>query len=371
MAKIRTTKHAMRVGFVGGGYRLTPYLAAIHALPEEFEAVGAVVRTDASADRLSAEGVPATTSIDAFLGGGPYDFVLLSVPWPQILPLAGRLLEAGHAVLSETPIAERTDLVGPFLERYGADARLQSAEQYRYQPMHAARIAVARSGVIGEPVSVTASFAHDYHAMSVVRAALGVGFEQVAVTATTFDDRGVQPLGRAGWSERLEVETSSRTVATLVWPDRALSAAYDFTGEQYFSPIRSRRMAIRGTHGELAEDLVTAIRQPGEPFSLPLVRNATGVDGDLGGYHLRDVRLSETVLWRTRFGTARLADDELAVATVLRSMATYVDDGTPFYGIADAAEDQYLDELIHRSASEGRTVTSTPQAWSSLPSVLT
>ncbi|WP_375407239.1 Gfo/Idh/MocA family protein [uncultured Amnibacterium sp.] len=363
-------QHAMRVGFVGGGYRLAPYLAAIRALPEEFEAVGAVVRTDASAERLTAEGVPASTSIDAFLAGGPFDFVLLSVPWPQILPLAGRLLEAGHAVLSETPIAERTELVGPFLERYGADARLQSAEQYRFQPMHAARIAVARSGLIGEPVSVTASFAHDYHAMSVVRAALGIGFEPVRVTATAFNDRGVQPLGREGWSEQLGVEAFSRTVASLVWQDRSVSAVYDFTGEQYFSPIRSRRMAVRGTHGELAEDLVTAIRQPGEPFSMPLVRNATGIDGDLDGYHLRDVRVGETVLWRSRFGTARLADDELAVATVLRSMATYVADGTPFYGIADAAADQYLDELIHRSASEGRTVTSAPQAWSSLPSVL-
>ena len=363
-------KHMMRVGFVGGGYRLAPYLTAIRALPEEFEAVGAVVRSDASADRLSAEGVPASTSIDAFLAGGPYDFVLLAVPWPQILPMAGRLLDAGHAVLCETPIAERTELVGPFLERYGADARLQSAEQYRFQPMHAARIAVARSGLIGEPVSVSASFAHDYHAMSVVRAALGVGFDPVSVTAATFDNRGVQPLGREGWSEHLEVEPSSRTVASLVWPDRGVSAVYDFTGEQYFSPIRSRSMAIRGTHGELAEDRVTAIREPGDPFSLPLVRNATGIDGDLEGHHLRDIRLGETVLWRSPFGTARLSDDELAVATVLRSMAAFVADGTSFYGIADAAEDQYLDELIHRAASEGRTVTSVPQAWSSLPSVL-
>lgn len=217
---------------------------------------------------------------------------------------------------------------------------------------------------------MSASFAHDYHAMSVVRAALGIGFEPVSVTATTFDDRGVQPLGRAGWSEQLQVETSSRTVASLVWQDRSLSAVYDFTGEQYFSPIRSRRMTIRGTHRELAENRVTAIRQPGEPFAMPLVRNATGIDGDLEGFHLRDVRLDETVLWRSSFGTARLSDDELAVATVLRSMATYIADGTRFYGIADAAEDQYLDELIHRAASEGRTVTSAPQAWSSMPSVL-
>lgn len=363
-------EHSTRIGFVGGGYRLAPYLEAIRALPDEFEAVGAVVRTEASAERLTAQGVPATTSIDDFLAGGPYDFVLLSVPWPEILPMAGRLLDAGVTVLSETPIAARTELVGPFLERYGADARLQSAEQYRFQPMHAARIAVARSGRIGEAVSVTASFAHDYHAMSVVRAALGVGFEPVAVTASTFGDRGVQPLGRGGWSEELEVGTSSRTVASLLWPDRGLSAVYDFTGEQYFSPIRTRRMSVRGTHGELAEDRVVSIRVPGRPVVLPLVREATGIDGDLGGHHLRTVGLGDTVLWRSPFGAARLSDDELAVATVLRAMRAYVEDGTPFYGIADAAEDQYLDELMQRAALERRTITSTPQAWSHLPSVL-
>ena len=69
-----------------------------------------------------------------------------------------RLLEAGVAVLSKTPIAERTELVGPFLQRFGSDARLQSAEQYRFQPMHAARIAVAQSGLIGSDLRA-ASFA--------------------------------------------------------------------------------------------------------------------------------------------------------------------------------------------------------------------
>src|SRR4051794_35800299 len=115
-------KHSMRVGFVGGGDRLTPDLEAMRALPDEVEIVGGVVRPDASAARLTAQGVPATSSMDTFLAGGPSDFVLLSVPWPEILPMAGRLLEAGQTVLSETPIAERTELVGPFLERYGADA---------------------------------------------------------------------------------------------------------------------------------------------------------------------------------------------------------------------------------------------------------
>ena len=111
----------MRVGLVGAGWRLSPYLAAMRALPDEFEPVAAVSRTLRTAERFEAEhGVPTTTDLDAFLASESVDFVLLSVPWPQILPLAGRLLDAGVRVLSETPIAERTELVGPFLERFGS-----------------------------------------------------------------------------------------------------------------------------------------------------------------------------------------------------------------------------------------------------------
>ena len=112
------------------------------------------------------------------------------------------------------------------------------------------------------------------------------------------------------------------------------------------------------------------MRAPAEPSTVALVRTDTGLDGDLAGHHLRDVRLGDEVLWRDPFDGARLSDDELAVATVLRRMRDFVTDGTAFYGIADAAEDQYLSELVKRSAAEQRTVIGTPQAWTSLPSLL-
>ena len=103
---------------------------------------------------------------------------------------------------------------------------------------------------------------------------------------------------------------------------------------------------------------------------LPLTRGDTGLDGDLEGHHLRDIRLGDRVLWRNPFGGARLSDDELAVATVLRAMRRFVTDGVPFYGIADAAEDQYLSELVHGAARTGRPTQSGDRAWSSTSSVL-
>lgn len=354
----------MRIGLVGAGWRLAPYLTAVDALPGEFEVVAALTRSEATAARIGAErGIPAGTSLTTFLAQGPMDFVLLSVPRTAALALAGRLLDADLPVLGETPIAAHTNEIAPFVARYGLDAPLQSAEQYRLQPMHAARIAVARSGRLGEVHRVTASFAHEYHAMSVIRAVLGVGSEPVTALASAADDRAVQPLGRDGWALDLAVAADTRTVAQLHWPDRGRSATYDFTGEQYFSPIRTRHIAIQGTHGELVDDRVHLIDSPGEPVTLPLTREQTGADGDLQGFTLRAIRLGAETMWRSDLGPARLADDEIAVAGVLRAMAGYVSGGTSFYGIAEAAEDLYLTELVARAVAAGAAVSSEPRGW--------
>ncbi|WP_375400446.1 Gfo/Idh/MocA family protein [uncultured Amnibacterium sp.] len=353
-----------RIGLVGTGWRLTPYLTVVDALPGEFEVVAALTRSEQSAARIGAErGIPASTSMATFLAQGPLDFVLLSVPRDSALPLAGALLDAGLPVLGETPIAAHTGELAPFVARYGLDAPLQSAEQYRLQPMHAARIAVARSGRIGQVHHVTASFAHDYHAFSVIREVLRIGFEPVTVRAAETIDRAVQPLGRDGWSADLTVGTDTRTVAQLQWTDRDLTATYDFAGEQYFSPIRTRHIAIRGTHGELVDDRVHVIDRPGEPVTLPLTREQTGVDGDLQGFTLRAVRLGGETVWRSRVAPARLADDEIAVAGVLRAMAAFVCGGAPFYGIADAAEDLYLTELVGRAVAAEGPVTGAERPW--------
>lgn len=354
----------MRIGLVGAGWRLTPYLTVIDALPEEFEVVAALTRSEATAAHIGAErGIPAGTSAASFLAQGPMDFVLLSVPRATALPLSGQLLGAGLPVLGETPIAEHTDEIAPFVARYGLDAPLQSAEQYRLQPMHAARIAVARSGRLGEVHRITASFAHEYHAMSVIRAVLGVGSEPVTALASAADDPAVQPLGRDGWVPDLTIGADTRTVAQLRWPERGFSATYDFTDEQYFSPIRTRHIAIQGTHGELVDDRVHVIQAPGDPVTLPLTREQTGVDGDLQGFALRAMRLGAETVWRSDLGSARLADDEIAVAGVLRAMAGFVSGGSPFYGIADAAEDLYLTELVARAVAAGAAVSSDPRPW--------
>ena len=67
------------------------------------------------------------------------------------------------------------------------------------------------------------------------------------------------------------------------------------------------------------------------------------------------------------FGTVqpRLTDDEIANAVTLDRMAHYVQTGEPFYSLAEASQDRYLDLLIAEAAATGKEVSTTQQVWAS------
>ena len=56
---------------------------------------------------------------------------------------------------------------------------MQVAEQYAFQPLHAARLAFIRAGKLGEISQVQVSVAHGYHGISLIRKFLGIGYENV------------------------------------------------------------------------------------------------------------------------------------------------------------------------------------------------
>jgi len=349
------------IGLVGASWRAEYFLRIARDLPERFAVTRVLVRSEASADRVRREwGVEATTSMADFLAGAAFDYVIVSTPWDVAPELTSRFAVAGIPVLTETPPAPDLPGLVALFEKLGS-APVQVAEQYQYQPHHAARLAVARSGLLGEVQRARVSVAHGYHGISLVRLALGVGFEPVTITAHTSVERMVAARGRAGWTPTLELADTVTTTAHLDF-GRA-TAQFDFNGEQYFSPIRSRQLIIAGSHGELVNDDVAWLAGPGEPRRERLYREATGVDGDLEGSFLRRILLRDTVHFENRFAPARLNDDELAVAEVMHRMAVFVQTGVPFYSLAEASHDHYLGMLVDRAAESGETVQSGDVPW--------
>lgn len=354
------------IGLIGASWRAEYFLRIARDLPERFAVARVLVHSEQSAERVAREwGVAATTSTTHFLAAARYDYVIVATPWDVTPALTTELVAAGIPVLSETPPAP--DAAGLFaLNAAIGSAPVQVAEQYQYQPHHAARLSVARSGLLGDVQRARVSVAHGYHGISLVRLALGAGFESVAITAHSSVERLVAARGREGWTPTLEPITAVTTTAHLVFENAV--AEFDFNEEQYFSPIRSRRLIIAGSHGELVNDDVVWLAGPGEPRRESLYREATGIDGDLEGSHLRRILLRDTVHFENRFAPARLSDDELAVAEVMHRMAVFVQTGVPFYSLAEASHDHYLGMLVDRAAETGETLHSGDVPWAAAPS---
>jgi hypothetical protein len=141
------------------------------------------------------------------------------------------------------------------------------------------------------------------------------------------------------------------------------SAVFDFTDEQYFSPVRSRHTAVRGERGEIWDNTVSHLIAPGNAATGELRRDVTGIESELSGNFLRRVTLHTEVYWQNRFAPARLNDDEIAVAEAMRRMAVFVQTGEPFYPLAEASHDHYLGLLIDEAAATGETVRSETMPW--------
>ena len=362
------------IGIIGSGWRAEYFARIARQLPERFSVLRVLTRSESSVRRVERDwAVPATTDLAAFLGAGPYDFVVVAVPREEVPALVGVLVAADIPVLLETPPAVDLPALVALWQAAGG-ARVQVAEQYHLQPQHAARLALAASGALGTVRRATISVAHDYHGISLLRFALGVGFGPVELRAATVDDRVLAVRGRDGWFDQATVVDDIRTTAALDFGPGAdgvsRTGVVDFGGEQYVSPIRARRIVMQGERGELDGDSVARVVDSGPNKAVPrvaretLVRESTGADGDLDGYYLRGVSLAGELLWHNRFAPARLNDDELAVADVMARMAEYGASGRPFYGLADASHDHYLSLLIAESARTGEVVRSTAQPWS-------
>jgi len=68
-------------------------------------------------------------------------------------------------------------------------------------------------------------------------------------------------------------------------------------------------------------------------------------------------------VYRNPLAPAELSDDEIAVGTCLLRMAEYAGGGPPFYPLAEACQDRYLDIEIQRALDTKATVQTRTQPW--------
>jgi predicted dehydrogenase len=335
---------------IGGGWRAAFFERVAAALPDQFRLTGRYSRR-----------VPGShSSIDDLLSGEPA-FVVLAVAREATPGLLHDLAGRGSAVLVETPPAVDIDALRGLAPLARVGPRIQVAEQYRYQPLHAARLSIVASGRLGTISQAQVSVAHGYHGIDLIRRFLGVGHDPVAITARRFQSPVVAGPDRAGPPSGERIVHDPQVIATFDFGDRL--GILDFADEQYFSWIRGLRLLVRGDRGEIDGHDVRWLADHRTPARVRLERHDTGHDGNLEGLYLDGITAGAEWVYRNPFGTARLTDDELAVATCLARMPAAIDGGPDVCSLADAVHDRYLDVLVEQAVQTGAPVRADGHLW--------
>lgn len=317
----------IRFAVIGSGWRSLFYVRIARALPDMFELTALLCRGQEKADRIQKEyGIHTTTSEDEIIALKP-DFVVSAVNKSSMSDVVRYWAAKGIPVLSETPAGLDIDTLKAIRQDVENGARIQVAEQYFLYPSIKALIDECKSGTIGEPVSLTISAMHDYHAASVIRRMLGTGLEDVAITGKTFSMKVTDTR------TRYEVLTEGRVVEKeekhliMEYAD-GKTAFYDFMSDQYRSPIRNRYINLRGTRGEIINDTVYYLDKD-----------------NLAACKKLDIT--------NPYGYAGLSEDEAAITGILLGMKEYVDKGKEVYPMNEALYDAYMGILMCEAGKPG------------------
>ena len=359
----------VRFAVVGTGWRAEFFVRLGKLLPELLQVVGVVARRpERAAEVVAGWHTPAFGGIAELLAATDPAFVISSVPWDANPAVLEQLAGAGVAVLSETPPAP--DLAGlrALWDRVGDSGLVQVAEQYPRMPLHAARLTAVRPtalrpGLIGTPTSVQISSTHQYHAMALIRGFLGVGREPAVVRASGFRAPLLDPLERAGWRADPGPYDAGTTIATVDFGSGRMGL-YDFTDNQWHNRLRSRRLVVRGSHGEIVDDVVTHWAGPRSILRSPVLRRQSGYDLDLEGYDSESITVDGETLWHNPFLGLRLADEEIAILDLLVATAAWRSaSGGPPYPLADACHDHAVALAVDESLATDRPVEVPAGPW--------
>lgn len=353
-----------RLVVVGSGWRAATFLRLAAAFPERLQVVAVVTRTAAAGDDVTRRWhVPTTRTLaEAVRAFGP-EFALAAVPWASSPVVIRDAVALGLPVMTETPPAPDVAGLEALWSDVGPTGLVQVAEQYPSYPGHQARRALVDAGVLGLVSSVHVASTHQYHAMALVRALLGVGHGDAVVTALRTEFPLAHPVDRDGPTGDLTPRPSWNVLAHLDFGD-GRSGIYDFTDNQWHNPLRANRIVVRGSRGEIDTDAVVHAPDPLTVRQSTLVRRQSGVDMDFEGLDLDHIAFEGAVLYRNGWKGGRLTDDEIATATLLGSMTGWVrGQGPAPYPLAEGCQDHLLALAVDTALASGRPVRTARQPW--------
>ena len=347
---------------IGIGWRAEFFLRIAKALPEKFRVLGVVSSRKKKREEIENKwGFKAYQSAEELLAGENPDFVVLAISKEAAAEMILKLAKLEIPILAETPPAiNLRDLIN-LNKKLGKDYPIQIAEQYHLQPLHQAIFNLVNSGRLGEVNYARISISHGYHAVSLIRKALGIKFENAEIEARYFKQPLLKGPDRSGRPKKREIVEKNHEFAFLDFGEKL--GIYDFERSQHRSWIRSQEILIRGTEGEIKNSTLKYLKNYQTPLKLKLKRREAGINQNLEGFYLKGITCGDHWVYQNPFLPARLSDDEIAVATALVKMKGFLETGESFYSLAEASQDQYLALMIKQTAAEENKLKTEKQFW--------
>ena len=359
------TDRPAKFAIVGTGWRSEFFLRVAAELPGRFAVTGVHSRSAARREELAHRfGTLAVGSVEEAAKQGEPDFVIVAVPWPAAPEITQQIVELGVAVLEETPPAPDLPMMRALWSRVGARDLVQVAEHDMFMPAHRARLRMVKEGLVGEPTSVQVTSNHLYHAVSIMRGLLDVGRGPTTVIANSVSTSLVEPIAFGGaFSDNPDPVPRTATLAILDFGG-GRTGLYDFTENQWWNPLRHRRLTVRGAGGEIVDDRVVSLEDPRTVVESVVTRRQTGMDMNLEGFFLDSIAVNGRAMYRNPYRPARLSDEDIAAATIVERMSMWVrGEGPPPYPLADGLQDHLLGLAIEESARLGRPVVTASEPW--------
>lgn len=349
-------------GVIGSGWRSEFYLRIAQLLPERFQVCGIVTRDENKGRIVEAKwGIKTYRTFTELLASSKPAFMVVAVKKGAALGVIKELAAKGIPVLAETPPSVDLEELIELNTLITKGAQIQVAEQFHLQPMHAARLRIAASGKLGTVHQAQISVNHSYHNISLIRKFLGIGFENASICAFEFKAPIVVGPGRNGLPESEKVEEVRQIIAFFEFEGKL--GIYDFEKDQHRSWIRSQRLLIRGERGEINNSEINFLTDYRTPVEFDLIRRNAGENGNLEGYHLQGILAGAEWVYCNPFIPARLADEEIAIASCLEKMDDYLMGGPSFYSLAEASQDVYLALMMEKAVQDGTRVRTETQPW--------
>ena len=360
----------IRFVIVGSGWRSLYYVRIAKALPDIFEMCAMYCRTEEKAQKIAEEHhIHTTVSIEECIDYKP-DFVVVVVNKTSIAEISMEWMRRGFTVLCETPAALDVETLNQLWDMHNRGYKLVVAEQYTRYPEHSALLKVIDRNIIGEPDCLNISLAHEYHGASLMRAMLKVSADTgFTVSAKTYTFATTETMTRYDSYKDGRIADKKRCVATFEFADGKV-ALYDFDSEQYRSPIRRNTLKLQGSRGEIIDRTVYYLDEKNEPQTSEIRTEKRLVETEYDNPNLHyveeitDIHFEDDRVYTPEFGLCGLAQDEAAIASLMRRTGAYSrGEATEPYPLKDALQDAYMAILLREADASQSRVSSSKQGW--------